>query len=277
MDNHERKNVCMSIGSQDKKYRIEMLDKALRVLDFLYENEQASFIEIQKYLNYPKSTLHRILYTLEENNYVERHPVTEEYKLGKIFAFYGIKVRSNMTITNICEPILKELSIKIGETVNLSINYQDNVLNIMSIEGESSVLTSKLVPISPLNCSASGKILLCLKNDIDLMSYFKGNKWEQRTINSIISYDRFLEEKKSILEEGIAYDREEYEYGLFCMASFLQNHEGNINAAISVTGPRTRMEMKGIEFIKKELINSTSKINFILKNIQYSDNMILRY
>lgn len=180
---------------QNKKYRIEMLDKTISVLNYLFENEQASFIEIQKHLNYPKSTLHRILFTLEENNYIEKHPVTDEYRLGIIFAFYGIKIRSNMTITNICEPIMKELSLKIGESVNLNINYQDNVLNILSIEGEVSVLTSKLVPISPLNCSASGKVLLCLKNDIELMNYFNSNKWEQRTINSIVSYDKFLEEK----------------------------------------------------------------------------------
>lgn len=38
------------------------------------------------------------------------------------------------------------------------------------------------------------------------------------------------------MEERIAYDREEYEYGLFCLASFLENHEGYINATISITG-----------------------------------------
>ena len=82
-----------------------------------------------------------------------------------------------MTITNICEPIMKELSLKIGESVNLNINYQDNVLNILSIE-EVSVLTSKLVPISPLNCSEVVSSTL-FKNDIELMNYFNSNKWEQ--------------------------------------------------------------------------------------------------
>lgn len=259
---------------KQKKYNIEILDRAISITDYLVNKGKASFIDIQKHFGYPKATLHRILFTLENNKYIVKDPITNEYSLGIVFAFYGIKVRSKMTITKICEPIMHELSIKIGETVNLNINYRDNVLNILSSMGEESVLTSKLIPIAPLNCSASGKVFLCLKNDKELLEYFASNKLEKRTINSIVTFDSFLKERENIFKELIAYDKEEYEYGLFCLADFLENDKGYINASISITGPRTRIEMKGIENIKKELKATTEKINLILRRIQYVDNII---
>lgn len=258
------KRLKVSLGNDKNMNRIEMLDKALNVIDYIFKNKSVTFTEIKKDMDIPKSTLHRILYTLESNNYIEKDQITNEYRLGLLFAFYGEEVKSRLTLINICENILASLAAKVGESVNLNILYKDNVLNILSLEGEKSVLTSRLTPISPLNCSSSGKIFLSQKSDIDLRNYFASNHWEKRTINSIINYEDFQKEKEKIIRDEIAYDKEEYEYGLFCIAKPLRNHKGLMEAVVSITGPITRIKMKSLDNLSKELTNSVNTINQIL-------------
>lgn len=260
----ENKHLKVDLKKDKNMSRIEMLDKALNVVDYIFKNKSVTFTEINKDMDIPKSTLHRLLYTLEANNYIEKDEITGEYRLGLLFAFYGEEVKSKLTLINICENILDSLASKIGESVNLSILYKDNVLNILSREGEKSVLTSRLTPISPLNCSATGKIFLSQKNDIELMNYFTSNNWEKRTINSITNYQDFQKEKEKILKDEIAYDNEEYEYGLYCIGKPLRNHKGLMKAAVSITGPITRIKMKNLEYISKELTDSVKAINEIL-------------
>ena len=261
------------IKKEDKSIRkIEMLDRTINVIDYIFQNKSVTFTDIAGDLGVAKSTLHRILYTLESRNYIIKDEDTNEYKLGLIFAYYGEEVKSDLTIINICENILNALTLEIGESVNLNVLYKDSVLNLLTLDGEKSVLTSKLAPISPLNCSSSGKVFLAQKNDMELLNYFNGGNWEKRTINSIISYEDFKEEKEKILKDEVSYDNEEYEYGLFCIAKPLRNHNGLIDVAVSITGPITRMKMKNIEALKSKLDIKVNLINDILIKTRFNIN-----
>lgn len=250
--------------------RIEMLEKTMNIIQYIFEKGSASFSDVTKGLGMPKATVHRILNTLEYNGYLDLDESTGNYKLGMIFIYYGMKLRSEMTLTSIVEPYIEELAHKIGEVINLNIESRGQVLNIYHSEGENSVITSRLDPISPLNCSSSGKLFLSLKNDIELIEYFESDKPEKRTKYSIVDFASFQEEKKKILSSGVSYDEEEYEYGLFCIGKLLENSEGYFPACLSITGPRTRMEMKGIDMLLKELTITVEKINDVLKKIDYS-------
>lgn len=248
---------------------INSIDKMLNVIDCIFEGQEVSFIDINKKLNIPKATLHRILSSMEKMEYVEKNKITDKYSLGVKFVYYGETVKSNMTITKITESILKDLAKTIGETVNIGILKNNRVLNILSVKGEESALTSKLIPISPLNCSAIGKIFLAVKNDQELISYFADKHYEKRTFKSISSVEDFKKEQKKILDSGISFDDEEYEQGLFCIAAPLRNHNGMLPAAVSVTGPKVRMEMKNIELIQKKLNEKVAIINEILTKMKF--------
>lgn len=263
------KKYVQKVKVKTNQNRIEMLERSLSVIDYIFKSGKATFTQIKTEINISKSTLHRILYTLERCGYIVKSEDTNEFSLGMIFAYYGEEVKSRLTLINICENIMNTLAKKVGESVNLNILYKDNVLNILSREGEKSVLTSRLTPISPLNCSASGKLFLAQKNDIELMNYFASRGLEHRTVNSIISYEDFLIEKNKILMNEISYDNEEYEYGLYCISKPLKNNKGLITAAISLTGPITRMKMKSIDYLTKELANSVNAINEILIKIKF--------
>ena len=86
----------------------------------------------------------------------------------------------------------------------------------------------------------------------------------KRTINTIIDYSNFCEEQKKIKETQVAFDHEEYEYGLTCMATGLYQN-GELVAALGCSGPTTRLGFKGLSQLEDELKKSGEIINQLLE------------
>lgn len=245
-----------------------MAHKVVQVIDCLFD-EQLSFNDIKKRLGLPNATLHRILAALEGYDFVERNTVNEKYNLGIKFIYYGQLLRAKKTLVSLSESVVNGLSLSINESVCLSVLYNNQTLTLISTDGEQSALTARLVPVSPLNCSASGKLYLSLMEDDALRRYFASDACIRKTSNSICTFEDFKEEQKKILSEGVSYDNEEFEYGLYCMATQLSNHEGPINASIGLTGPTARIHMKDIDSIKVRLLEARNKISEVLRKIEY--------
>lgn len=244
------------------------IEKTVSVIDYLSAKE-AAFTEIQRDLGVPKATLHRILQALEAHEFIEKDRVTDTYRLGLKFIYYGESVKGKTDLPCVVNDYLRGLSREIGETCCLSVLYQNTVLNLSSFEGDESALTSRLLPLSPLNCSASGKIYLTHFSDDALREYFSGGGPVKKTSNSICTYEEFLEEKQKIIESGVSRDNEEYEYGLYCMSVPLHNHLGPMDATLGVTGPKARIFMKGVDDIEARLKDIAAVISEKLIKIKY--------
>jgi len=250
-----------------------MIDRSGEILDYLYKSDEPVGVsKLSSDLDLPKATVFRILTTLEKWNIVEKQNNTDKYKLGMILIKYGAKVSSDLSIVEIAKPIIDNLSIEISESVNLSIEHQGYSLNIHRSFNENSILASRLTPISSLNCSSSGKIFLTTKSEQELIKYFSNKNLSKRTVNSIVDFDVFLKEKKSILSTGLAYDNEEYEYGLSCISAPIY-HKDIIVAAISVSGPKSRLELKGLESIEHSLKLASETISNLVNYLD-SDRLL---
>ncbi len=244
-----------------------MTERTLEIIDYLYEaTKPVGVSKISADLSLPKATVFRILVTLEQWNFVRKNEDTDDYKLGLGLIKYGSKVASQTNLVDIAKPFINTLSVQLGESANLNIEYQGQSLNIYKSETDHSILVSKLTPISALNCSASGKIFLSNWEPETLKNYFIQKQFSDRTMNSITDYEDFMKELQSITENGIAYDNEEYEYGLFCLSSPIR-HKDSIVAAISISGPKTRLEHKGFDIITKELKKVCGEISEMISEL----------
>lgn len=248
-----------------------MTDRTCEILDYIYKTKKPSGISnIAQALDLPKATVFRILVTLEKWGFVQKDDITDTYKLGIGMIKYGSKISSEMTLVDIARPLIDQLSVKIGESVNLNIQYNDQSLSIYKSPNDSFVLVLRLAPISELNCSSSGKIFLANKSEEEIKEYFENRVYLKRTINSIITYSEFLKEKESIEKNQIAFDDEEYEYGLFCLASPIF-HDEKIVAAVSISGPKTRLQHKGFDIMEKELKKTCSSITELIENLDINN------
>lgn len=247
---------------------ITMVDRAMNIIEYIYNSTDAIGVsKIAKDLDLPKATVFRILNTLEKWDLVKKINADNKYILGASNIKYGEKAKNEFDIVTIATPYMEKLSNDIGETINLGMKYQDDALILKSIEGESSILVSKLIPITPLHCSSIGKLFLSEFNDKELKKYFSSNL-SKRTINTITNIKEFIDEEGNIINSSIAHDNEEYEYGLTCIASPIKNKNGKAIAGISISGPTTRLQYKNLEYLEKKLKSTTETISNELNKIK---------
>ncbi|MBI3121113.1 MAG: helix-turn-helix domain-containing protein, partial [candidate division NC10 bacterium] len=69
--------------SPTSRYAVKAVDKALRILETLGKNSvELSLVELSRHLNIEKSTLHRLLATLDGRGFVGKDPASLRYSLG---------------------------------------------------------------------------------------------------------------------------------------------------------------------------------------------------
>lgn len=233
----------------------------MEIIDYIFKADNAVGIsQLAKALDIPKATVFRILNTLEVANLVEKDYPSDNYKLGIGFVKYSAHVLSKISLVDSAKHILEEASKMVSESISLSIEHQDLSMNIYNVDFGNSNLVTKLIPISPLNCSATGNIFLSKRSKAGIADYFQSELPEKRTINSLMSADEHRIKNAFFSQNGYMIDDEEYEYGLYCIGVPLY-HRGQIVAAISVSGPKTRIEQKGIKSIVATLEAASHKIS----------------
>lgn len=236
---------------------IQAIVNAVKILDLINEKNEIGVREIAKLLDIPKSTVFRIIKTLEDQNIlISTHD--DAYAIGYKMLNYRAGINKEKNLITYAMDSLKNFCKNTTETINLAIRNQNKTFIIHSEEGEYYSLQSNMLPESDLYCSSTGKIFMASMSDEELMKYFDENL-TKRTVNTIIEYNEFLKEKQKIIDTDIAYDNEEYEYGLTCIATSIKVHD-EIIAAISVSGPTTRLKFKGFDNLEKELLLTAKSI-----------------
>ena len=245
-----------------ENYVIPALEKTFEILDYMSTAEDGvSLSEISKALRIPKTTVFRIMATMQQWNYVEKTFEQEKYRLGKALIKMGQHAAADVDMREIALPHINKLAKETGESTNLGILYEAAALTLANAKGEDFYLISRLIPTSALNCSSMGKLFLSEFTAEELEEYFQSEKPEKRTIHSVTTLEGYLELKKEIQRDGIAYDKEEYEYGLTCIGAPIRNKEDAIVAAISISGPTSRLQHKGEDTLIQKLLVTSRKIS----------------
>jgi DNA-binding IclR family transcriptional regulator len=249
---------------QNNTERIKSIDKALDVLEFLSANDQEiGIVEISKQLNMGLSTVHRILATLKSRNYIIQNPKTAKYRLGiKLFEL-GCEVQSTKNLIKIVRPYLRELSKITNETANLAILEDKEVIYLDTIESSETLRTEiRQGTRTPAHCTALGKCLLaCLADNDFEQLYRRDEQIISLTPQSISSWSELKRELKKVKEQGYALDLEEYKIGIHCVGVPIFNRNGEVIAALSITGPASRFNEEKMEEAKNQLIMISKDIS----------------
>lgn len=247
---------------------ITMIERAVDVMELIFSSgNPLGVTEIAHELELPKATVYRILITLSKGGLITKKYNSEKYILGGKFIKYSERVKQDINIWTIAKPFMEKLSDKVGETVNLAVDYENASLIIERVKGEQTGLVSKLLPVAPYNCSSSGKIFLSYKTNESIKEYFDEGKAKTRTIKSIINLEEFIIQQESILENGFSIDDEEYDYGLFCIGEPVFTEGKKLLAVLSISGPKSRIEYKGFEKIKETLRETVADLEYEIKRL----------
>jgi DNA-binding IclR family transcriptional regulator len=227
---------------------IQSVDRALDILIYLNAaGGETSITKIAKDMGIYKSTVHRTLVTLEAKGFVHKNPQTEKYWLGSRLFVLGKSVENQMGLQRLVSPFARKLHEAYNEVVNVSVldRSPDQVYRSLIILKEAS--SNQVLTVNPpvgssseCHCSSVGKCLLAFSANIDL-SIYERHKLTVYTKNTLSTLEDLRAELRQVKADGYALDREELEIGLTCIGAPILDRFGKVIAAISLSGPTSRM------------------------------------
>ena len=221
--------------------KVQSLDRALEILRLLGSEPEMRVTDLARRLEVHKSTVFRLLSTLQEHGLVEQNPTTERYRLGYGLVRLAGAVVAELDLARVSRSVLEQLAFRTGETVNLAILQGDQVVNIDQIAAPNLVVNVNWVgKQTPLHATSNGKVLLAHLAEEERRRLL--SRPLPRLTPRTITDPRILEKQlRRVLTDGYAFTLEELELGLNAVAAPVHVADGRVQAAVSVAGPSYRV------------------------------------
>lgn len=242
---------------------IQSVERAIRILkSFTMNKVEWGVNELGRELGWHKSTVSRIMSTLERGGLLSRNPDTNRYRLGVDLIGLASCVVSYMDIREIARPLLRELAQGCQETVNLVVLDAGQTVNLdQYLPPTRQVKNIGWVGRrTPPYCTAAGKVLLAhLTEERQKRTfYYELFSFTPETITDINELKRELDQ---VIQQGYAVSQEEMESGLNAIAAPIYDHRREVTSAASIAGPSYRVTPELFSVLAQQLIKTTTEIS----------------
>ena len=225
---------------------VQSIERALAILNRLCHGQPIGVTEFARELALAKSTVHRLLSTLERAGFVVR-TADARYRLGMKLWEAGCAAVRGLNVRDAARPVMEMLASQTGETVHLSIWDQREAIYIDRVDGTNPIrLYSTIGGRAPAHATASGLALLAFQEVATQARVSRGSRrrFTERTITRPERLQRRLEE---IRRKGYAFSVGAWYPGTAGVAAPIRSHTGSVVAALSVAGPAERIVSRGPE------------------------------
>ena len=246
------------------KYPVKSLVKALNIVEYLGTTEGGGTLtQISAKLRIGKSTVHRLLATLKDHDFVWFDPNTSRYVLGTRILQLSEQLSRNSILIRCGAPILSRLSQATDETCNLGVLDGKEVLYLIMKQSSHPLQVSGQVGKRLLaHCTAIGKALLSgLSREEIMRLYGRKQNLETPTPRSISTLSELCHYIDKVRKTGLAMDNEELYKGVVCVGTPIRNQNGKVVAAISIAFPKHRVDPETLERSKSQLLDCAGEFS----------------
>lgn len=228
--------------------------KALLMLEALGSagTEGMTVTDIARQLRIAKSTAFACLQTLGAHDFVAdvREGENRRYRLGMALARLGEATVSNISLTELGQPVLRSLMNETGLTARLAVLQEAHAVVIASVQARGAVrLATYLGHRELLHCSAIGKALLAMQHPDDMRRILRGTGLVRRTERTIVDRRLLKRELEAIRGRGFAVDDEEDTRGVVCVGAAVLDRGLEAACALSVTEVRSTGEERPVDWL----------------------------
>lgn len=225
------------------RYSVRALDRAIHILLALSDGKPHSLQEISEEIGLSSSTTYRFLATLVCHRFVEKDPLNR-YTLGLRCLELSRAFYEANDIRKVALPELEALRDEVKETVHLAILDEMEVVYLEKLPGLHAIglMGSRIGGRAPAFCTGLGKVLLAFSPPNEVKSYFLSHPLKAFTDKTITDLEALERELEKIRQVGYALDQGEHEAEVRCIAAPIFNMQGEVVAALSISGPAGRME-----------------------------------
>ena len=223
--------------------------KALAVMEALAQRDAPTGITcIAHDLRLTKSNVFRLLKTLLSQGYVKQDPSTGKYDLTLKLWHLGMAAHSRLGLKVIASPYIHELMKTTRESVHLSVFEGGEVIYLDKVESDQPVRAySRIGDRPPCHSVATGKVLLAfLPSDVFADVLKKGLlRYTPRTITNPSALRKELD---TAIRRGYGVNTGEWRVGVCGVAAPIRNSNGEVVAAVGISGPSDRFKGKFTSF-----------------------------
>jgi IclR family transcriptional regulator, KDG regulon repressor len=223
--------------------------KAMVVLDQVAAfGRPVRFTDLLSGSGFPKATLFRFLQTLTSQGLLAHDPDTGTYSLGVRLVRLAHAAWKQSSLAPIARPFIDALSQEMGETVHLA--QLDNA-HVLYVDKRNAAVPIEMYAqagkIGPAYCTGVGKAMLAFLPDEQLERILPQMSFHRFTPGTLASAVDLRQELSLIRERGHAFDREEHEPGIICVAAPILSKRNRVLGALSVTSSTSRTTLDDLE------------------------------
>lgn len=245
---------------EEGKLTVRAVERALDILLCFTKNVDLGLTEIAGQIGLHKSTVHRLLATLEDKGFVTRDAATEKYRLGMRVWELSVHMSRSDDPAILLLPAMERLRDRLGETVSLYLLEGKERLRIQAVQSNQAIRRVAQVGARlPLFVGASSKVLVAFASSEQQEEILNDPEWL-----AINEGNHYMEVLKKIQKMGYATSFEEREPGAAAIAVPIVNREGVMTAALSVSGPVSRLSSETLEQYAPVLIETAREMGLMI-------------
>lgn len=222
---------------EDDKKTVRAVERALDVLLCFAEGSEWGLTEIAGRVGLHKSTVFRLLATLEAKGFLKRDEATEKYRLGLSVLELSAHLSRSDDPSVVLLPEMERLRDELGETVSLYVRDRSERVRIQAVQSTQAIRRVADVGARlPLSVGASSKVLLAFSEP-----GVRGGVMSDPSWPAGLQRQAFAKQLDDIVASGYATSFEEREPGAAAVSAPIFNRSGKLVAALSVSGPSNRL------------------------------------
>ncbi len=228
----------------ESRYAIRAVERALSLLSVLSDGTPRTLKELSGDIGMNSSTTFRLLSTLGSSGYVERNGRKITYKLGIACLELARAYRESSDLRQVALQELEQLRDDTKETVHLAIMDRMEVVYIEKFHGLHAIgiMSSQVGGRSPAYCTGLGKVLLAYADQAAVRGFYEKTGFHRYSESTVTGVDTLMEQLQEARSREYALDLGEHDPEIHCIASPIFDINGDVVAAISLSGPSSRMK-----------------------------------
>lgn len=243
--------------------RVKATETSFRIIEALRDDGGAGVSQLSREVDISKSAVYKHVQTLTRLGYLYREG--DGYHLSNKFLGLGSRAGDRLPL-NTARSVVVNLAEATGHTSNFIAHENDRGVYVLRIDPNDNAETDIAEgDVAPLHASAGGKAILAFLPTDERTTILEESGLPEYTGKTITDRRELERELRSIRDQRVAFDREEYIEGHQCVASPVIGNEGEPVGAVSVSGDVSQMSGKRLEEDVTGLV--TSAANSIETNL----------
>ncbi|MBS4192638.1 IclR family transcriptional regulator [Bacillus sp. FJAT-49705] len=235
--------------------------RSMDILNLYIEHAQLTFQEIIDLSGLPKTTVYRMLMSLEEMGFLEKG-IDSKYRLGLIFLHFGHLVASRLDIRQIALPIMQELHNEVDEAINLIVKQDNEAMYIEKIDINQKVrLYTAIGRRSPLYAGACSRVILSFLPNLEIDKYIESVELKPFAMGTITDKEYLYKTIRQAQKDGYTISHSELENHTSAIAAPIFDHKGEVIAGISIAGIEANYQNENVPSFAEKVKRAAEQIS----------------